>query len=297
MCIAILNKKEATLKKGVLKNCWDNNGDGAGLLYINNDKQMVTFKEMTSFDVFYNEYCMVKKRYGKRNIVLHFRISTHGKINETNCHPFLVSENLGFVHNGMIYDMPTGTDYSDTFMFNEVVLKNFSEGFEYNETMLDMLESFINGSKLIFLNNENHYAIVNERAGHWSNGCWFSNSSYKQVNNWVDYGGIKKYRDSGMGYSAGNIYGHSWGSERTNWNYWSGDKVDKVDIDDKLCHECGMHLFSVEEIQYGTCEYCQIDFHEKINDECDNCLKQSATYNPDWNAMLCAECDKDLLLM
>ena len=56
MCIAILNKKEATLKRELLKNCWDNNGDGAGLLYIDNKKQMKTFKELKSFEVFYQEY-------------------------------------------------------------------------------------------------------------------------------------------------------------------------------------------------------------------------------------------------
>ena len=201
MCIAILNKKGATLKRELLKNCWDNNGDGAGLLYIDNNKQMNTFKELKSFDVFYQEYTRVKKSYGKRNIVLHFRISTHGKIDETNCHPFLVNDNLGFVHNGMIYDVPTSKDYSDTYMFNETVLKNFTEGFEYNEIILDMIESFIGSNKLVFLNSNNDFAIVNEKAGHWSNDCWFSNNSYKYVSDYVDYGGTKVYRGSlGSGY-------------------------------------------------------------------------------------------------
>ncbi len=49
MCIAILNTKQTTLKKQLLRNCWENNGDGAGILYINNDNKLEFFKEMNNF--------------------------------------------------------------------------------------------------------------------------------------------------------------------------------------------------------------------------------------------------------
>ena len=299
MCIAILNKKEATLKRELLKNCWDNNGDGAGLLYIDNKKQMKTFKELKSFEVFYQEYSRVKKSYGKRNIVIHFRISTHGKIDETNCHPFLVNDNLGFVHNGMIYDVPTSKDYSDTYMFNEVVLKNFTEGFEYNEIILDMLEGFIGGSKLVFLNSNNDFAIVNEKAGHWANGCWFSNGSYKYVSNYVDYGGTKVYRGSlgsGIGYTPGNVYGQSYGSSYA-WSEPSTKKQKDISRDehiyDEICYECGMTLCEENEIEFGTCEYCQTEYYKELqkDDECESCLGIGAKYNEDWKAMICATCE------
>ena len=299
MCIAILNKKEATLKRELLKNCWDNNGDGAGLLYIDNKKQMKTFKELKSFEVFYQEYSRVKKSYGKRNIVLHFRISTHGKIDETNCHPFLVNDNLGFVHNGMIYDVPTSKDYSDTYMFNEVVLKNFTEGFEYNEIILDMLEGFIGGSKLVFLNTNNEYAIVNEKAGHWANGCWFSNGSYKYVSNYVDYGGTKVYRGSlgsSVGYTPGNVYGQSYGSSYA-WSPPATKKQKDIPRDehiyDEICYDCGMTLCEENEIEFGTCEYCQADHYNALQkeDECESCLNTGAKYNEDWKAVICAMCE------
>jgi predicted glutamine amidotransferase len=298
MCIAILNKKEATLKRELLKNCWDNNGDGAGLLYIDNKKQMKTFKELKSFDVFYQEYSRVKKSYGKRNIVIHFRISTHGKIDETNCHPFLVNDNLGFVHNGMIYDVPTSKDYSDTYMFNEVVLKNFTEGFEYNEIILDMLEGFIGGSKLVLLNSNNDYAIVNEKAGHWANGCWFSNGSYKYVSNYVDYGGTKVYRGSlgsGIGYTPGNVYGQSYGSSYA-WSEPSTKKQKDVEqeyIGGEVCYECGMLLYDENEKEFNTCTYCQVEYYNELqkDDECESCLGIGAKYNEDWKAMICATCD------
>ena len=270
MCIAILNTKGTTLKKEVLRNCWENNGDGAGILYINNDKKLSVFKEMTSFDNFYNNYSEIKSKYGKRNIVLHFRISTHGRVNETNCHPFLVDDSIGFVHNGMIYDVPTSTEFSDTYMFNQTILKNLKEGFEYNETILEMIDTFIgSGSKLVFLNDNDDYFIVNEKAGHWHLGCWFSNTSYKQVNSWVDYGGIKKskvgYSGSSWGYGSWGVSSQdTWGSKYGSFSedYIPGTvQTAKSDRDDAYCISCDCRLYGINELNNGVCNWCVEDFN------------------------------------
>jgi hypothetical protein len=286
MCIAILNTKGTTLKKEILRNCWENNGDGAGMLYINNNKQLETFKEMKSFENFYKKYQEVRKLYGKRNIVLHFRISTHGRVNETNCHPFLVDDNVGFVHNGMIYDVPTSPDFSDTYMFNEIVLKGMKEGFHKNDVLLDMIADFIgNGSKLVFLDVEDNWTIVNEVAGHWNLGCWFSNSSYKQVNNWVDYGGTKKYKSAyGAGYSApkSNPRTFVWDNNDSSLNF---------------CHNCDMSLYDVKEINDGLCCWCkeeEMALLAEYNDECELCEKAAGTYNDNWNATVCTTCKDSL---
>ena len=307
MCIAILNTKSATLKREALNNCWKNNGDGAGILYIDNSNQLQTYKEMISFDNFYKNYITIKQKYGKRNIVLHFRISTHGKVDETNCHPFLVNDEVGFVHNGMIYDVPTSKDYSDTFMFNETILKNFTSGFERNETILDMLETFIGGSKLIFLNNNNEYSIVNEKAGHWANECWFSNSSYKQVNNYVDFGGVKKYKTpstySTYGYGYGSIYGG---------NYGMADYASPAPVSQKynnlspnsFCDTCDCTLEENEKVD-GKCVWCKADYLDdedswnasfgKVDDDkCDSCMMHDGKYNREWNANLCNTCEESL---
>ena len=292
MCIAILNTKQTTLKKQLLKNCWENNGDGAGLLYINNDNKLEVFKEMKDFNRFYDKYIDVRTKYGKRNIVLHFRISTHGKINETNCHPFLVNDNLGFVHNGMIYDVPHSTDFSDTYMFNESILKSFKEGFEYNETILDMLDAFIgNGSKLVFLNDNNHYFIVNEQAGHWNLGCWFSNSSYKQVNDWVDFGGIKKKKQN----TSTNTYGFHWDvSEK--YNDYSVRR--EHEHESQYCMNCDMMLYGVKEMEDGLCAWCveeeAINQLEDMTLDCELCDNANGKYNHHYNAYTCDKCDEFL---
>jgi predicted glutamine amidotransferase len=287
MCIAILNTKGTTLKKDILRNCWENNGDGAGLLYITDDKKLETFKEMKSFDSFYDKYIEVRKKYGKRNIVLHFRISTHGKINETNCHPFLVDDNVGFVHNGMIYSVPTSTDYSDTYMFNELILKNLKQGFENEDAILDMLADYIgNGSKLIFLNKNNEWSIVNESAGHWHLGCWFSNTSYKQVNNWYDFGGVKKYKST-SNYGATKT---TYREESPKGYLWSSDS-----LEDCQCGSCDMVLYGVKEMEDGLCAWCKEEELAMASvSDCEVCEVKEGKFNVNWNAHICTDCTDKL---
>jgi hypothetical protein len=319
MCIAILNTKGTTLKKEVLRNCWENNGDGAGILYINSEKKLSVFKEMASFDNFYNNYSEIKSKYGKRNIVLHFRISTHGKVNETNCHPFLVDDSIGFVHNGMIYDVPTSTEFSDTYMFNQTILKNLREGFEYNETILEMIDTFIgSGSKLVFLNDNDDYFIVNEKAGHWHLGCWFSNTSYKQVNSWVDYGGIKKskvgYSGSSWGYGSwGASSGDTWGSKYGSFgeDYIPGAvQTANTDRDDAFCINCDCRLYGVKELKNGLCNWCIEDSNSEVDLEeeeaksietygigdCEFCEDKSkvAIMRGAHNSWICRDCYREL---
>jgi len=294
MCIAILNTKGTTLKKDTLNNCWVNNGDGAGILYIDDNKKLGVFKEMNSFENFYKNYIEIKQKYGKRNIVLHFRISTHGRVNETNCHPFITNDDIGFVHNGMIYDVPESLEYSDTYMFNESILKNLKPGFEYNETILGMLEAFIgSGSKLIFLNKENEFFIVNERAGHWNLGCWFSNTSYQQVNNWYDFGGTRKYKSTpSTGYTWGA--NSNWGAKDKTYSSSVFNEEEEGEFATNMCTDCGWMLVTEAEMKNGVCEFCEHENHAQ-DDLCGLCQENEATeLITEFNASVCKTCKTSL---
>lgn len=178
MCIAILNTK-GTINKETLRTCWNNNNDGAGMIYTTSKNVLTTFKELTSFDRFYKEYQTQRKANKGSNFVLHFRIATSGKIDANNCHPFRVSKDLAFVHNGMIDITPLSNDVSDTFTFNQTILKSLGKNFLYNEAIIRLVEAYIGYSKLIFLNNLNEATIVNELLGDWDGDNWYSNKSYK----------------------------------------------------------------------------------------------------------------------
>ena len=260
------------LTKETLNNCWLNNDDGAGFLYVQ-DGKLKAFKEMKNFDRFFNKYMSIKKSCPESNIVLHFRISTHGVVNKTNCHPFFVNSDLGFVHNGVIYGVKEDSRFSDTYMFNKTILKNLPASFEQNETIMSLIADFIGtGSKLAFLDSSNHYYLVNEEKGHWHDGCWFSNHSYEYVSSYVDYGGTKVYRGSRYGSSYGSSYGSgstytsridgrslnasvgsSWSQEDDDeLKEWNGSFGISDDKDDDLDHYIDIPSFTDSEIKSAT---------------------------------------------
>lgn len=212
MCIAILNTTN-TISKETLKQCWKSNPDGAGMIYTANN-QIQIFKEMSNFDKFYKEYLKQRKSNKTSNFVLHFRIATSGKIDKTNCHPFSVNKNLAFVHNGMININQLNANVSDTYTFNELILKKLPATFLNNHAILDLIENYIGYSKLIFLDSDNEASILNEDLGHWdADNNWYSNNSYqctytktkavkaKNYNNYqfdTDYYNSSYYNDSNI---------------------------------------------------------------------------------------------------
>lgn len=222
MCIAILNEPNKVIDYNTLQTCWNSNRDGAGMLYIQDGKLKV-HKEMDSFNKFYDAYLRIRQNDLTKKIVLHFRISTHGKVNKTNCHPFLVNDDLGFVHNGIISGLPYSGDYSDTFMFNKHILKNMPKDFLAHKGIISMMEDFISYSKLVFLDAENNSTIVNEEKGIWDDGNWFSNGTYKDYG-YYDVGGQKVFKsDSFFGSSSLNNHKHgkSW-QPKTSSTYLGG---------------------------------------------------------------------------
>ncbi len=308
MCIAILNTKGTTLKRKTLNNCWENNGDGAGILYIDNYNQLQTFKTLDSFDEFYENYISIKQTFGSRNILLHFRISTHGTINKENCHPFIVDDNVGFIHNGMISNVPDSVQYSDTNMLNRTLLQKLKPGFDQDDDALDFLMSLIgNGNKLVFLNKDNDWSIVNESAGHWHLGCWFSNDSYKQVNNWYDFGGVKKKKKSSrVGFSPQYNHSDFYFDSAYNDGYGTatldttkeGLSYDDDYGSDLLCQDCDTRLYGMNETDRGTCDYCDRYNTDEKNmskekskySQCDCCNWHDGEFKQEWDAYVCDDC-------
>lgn len=187
MCIIILNTKN-TLTKETLQESWKSNPDGAGLMYSDGQRLKI-FKELKNKDKFFKEYYRVRGKYPLNNIVLHFRIKTHGQIDIHNTHPFRVNKNLAFCHNGILscVDVPKDSKLNDTILLNETILKNLPDGFEQNEAIIKLLEEFIGLNKIVLLDNLNQYTIINADMGHWKDGNWYSNYSYIQLGNYYGY--------------------------------------------------------------------------------------------------------------
>lgn len=177
MCIIAIQTNGNFITKKTLRNCWDNNGDGAGLMYAK-DGKIVVKKELDSFTKFY-EYKREADNYGG-NIVLHFRISTSAGINLLNVHPFKVNNEVQFCHNGILdIKVPKDSQINDTQIFNNSILRNLPKDFQYNHAIMQLIEQTIGErNKFVFLDTLGNYFIINEQAGNWDNGNWFSNNSY-----------------------------------------------------------------------------------------------------------------------
>lgn len=246
MCIAILNKiSSKDITKEQLLNCWENNYDGAGLLWSDGEKLNV-YKELNDFNKLYNAYKSARKE-SIGDVLIHFRISTHGKVDKTNCHPFLVNEELGFIHNGIIYEFGYEKLYSDTYTLNRDVFQKLPKNFLDNDGVLNMLDVIIGSSKLVFLNIDGYGLILNEKLGVWDNDNWFSNTSYKSVSRYIDYGGKKVLKND---------------------NYlWTDEEL--------LNNECECCLNVSDNLIFNE------DYNCIICDYCNNYLKENNYYNDD----------------
>lgn len=183
MCLLILAKGGSTPSKKSLRRAGKANPDGFGFAIIG-DRMIHTYKSMDLEETIGNFYDM-RERFPKGHAIFHLRITTHGVTNVDNCHPFQVNEDLVMGHNGML-PIKEENGKSDTHLFATEWLPQFDMS-ELLDTKAgnDELSRFATGSKLAFLNVgsqlANPFYIINEHMGHWKDGVWYSNSSYKET--------------------------------------------------------------------------------------------------------------------
>jgi predicted glutamine amidotransferase len=240
MCIAILNQNSNPVSKTYFENSLSNNSDGFGMAWIENGKIKLFKSLSTDSKALYKKYL---KRFENTEspILLHFRISTSGKIDLSNTHPFHVSENLVFMHNGIISGLGNALE-NDTRHFNRVYLKHISENdLLSNNAIQSLISDRIGYSKLVFLNNQGQFSIINEKLGIWeSDGNWYSNNSYS-------YGA----------YSYGD-YWESWKAPKSS----KGCKVPKAENESEvysICSGCdgyGLTSFN-NSFQAYLCKECK----------------------------------------
>jgi len=188
MCIAILNLS-GIVPDLHIENSFQNNYDGAGMAWIESGK-IKTYKTMNDLTEFMQTYKKIRK-FNALPILLHFRISTHGKTNILNVHPFLIGDKMAMIHNGMI-DFPLiNKDLSDTHNF-AMMLSRLSEPDQImNPSSFEsryIQDICGNHSKMVFLSSDGEYQIINENKGHWIGDTWYSNSTYKDYGLY-DFGG------------------------------------------------------------------------------------------------------------
>ena len=184
MCIALTKKEGTTIDKDILLNCYNSNPDGAGFGFVDNEEIHIK-KGYFNFDKFYKDYV----EFEHKNLLIHFRIKTHGDICEELTHPFIVDDSLTLImiHNGVI----SGTvgkhtaKESDTTQFIEHELRPLIQetGYKFldeSNILHKLIEQRIGTSKLMFLDKNDQFHYFNKNLCNQETDIVFSNLSWKR---------------------------------------------------------------------------------------------------------------------
>ena len=136
MCIALLIPKGEKITRETLEQCFQSNPHGAGFMLSDNNKLIIR-KGYFTFAGFWASWIQAHKKYPDTDYVAHFRIATSGELDRQNCHPHKISEQLAYVHNGILdIDVPQKSKISDSQLIGYT--KARSEGFtaEKNDNLV-----------------------------------------------------------------------------------------------------------------------------------------------------------------
>ena len=200
--------------------------------------------------------------------LFHSRITTHGGTTVHNCHPFQIGRDKQSViaHNGMLpIDAHAGR--SDTRILAEDLLPSWGGVTSFDgRKFTKKISEFARGSKLVVItanpSAKQDYYIINEQDGHWEDGVWWSNTSYKY---------------SRYSYSGGGMYTSGWHKTDVidyddivdTQNYDNGDSIVWYKDEDGIeypvewwtCQTC-LSTVMVTDDMYDEMMYCEV---------CDSC--------------------------
>lgn len=194
MCVICHLPTGTEISENELRNCWVNNDDGGGYMFVD-DNGHINIKKYMKYDQYAERFKQDFNKFaGRTPFVLHFRIGTDGVNNIKNVHPFQVNSKLAFCHNGILPCRPEHKDErSDTRIFNDKFLSQLPKDFLRYPGITNLIRGYIGSSygganKLAFLDSDKNVVILNKHLGEDSEGRWFSNNSFREYNHYGSYG-------------------------------------------------------------------------------------------------------------
>jgi hypothetical protein len=184
MCLIITGKSSqvrATLlnTKGMLKDIYTSNSDGIGFMYAAKEGlKVIKHLPKSEADAI---ACIKRMPNDEREIAIHFRMTTHGDTDLTNCHPYdVVPGYIAMMHNGVLHTgNAADASKSDTWHFiKDYLASPVSEhpDMVFNESFLNMVGDYIDNNRFVFMNGEGRMSHVNFEQGIEHDGMWFSNT-------------------------------------------------------------------------------------------------------------------------
>ena len=231
MCQIINNPTGAPLLKIRLETAFDNNRDGVGVMWHDQETGRVqTLRGMYSFAELWDLHQML---LGTPHAI-HLRYRTRGPVGEVACHPFkILSEeqdgiDLYMMHNGTIEAMPSSKDASDTMQFasrlREKLLTWDNPLDIIRPNLLERMEKTIGDNRLVFFASGGITAIVNAKTG------WFEHPEEGAVE--IDtFDGMSTPVWYANQYSFSGLDPNTWyttplPSRRKGWGKLGGSEID-----------------------------------------------------------------------
>jgi hypothetical protein len=187
MCLAILKLPNSNIPEDYLYNGFMSNSHGAGFAVARGDTLDI-HKGFFTFDKFLEAY---NKEVNDENpALIHFRLATHGLMDEANCHPFRINDDYAMIHNGIIPRFGNRVK-SDTREYTDLILAPLFSKMDmrrvklltkrgqrvsgFNLALLYTVLQTSQGNKIAILGRKGDFLICGEKSGVWINNVWYSN--------------------------------------------------------------------------------------------------------------------------
>ena len=190
MCVLSFYRPGVMPNRECLENGADSNPHGHGYAIIAGS-DVLTGHSMSA-DAAIEAFIRVRAEHRDSYALFHSRITTDGATTLDNCHPFIVGDDPRTVlaHNGILPKSarPGKTDArSDTRILAEELIPRGVFGHLGQRRARRRLAQWTlsegYGNKLVILTTDPRYGrnayVINEHLGEWSDGVWWSNSSYR----------------------------------------------------------------------------------------------------------------------
>jgi hypothetical protein len=224
MCLIAYVKAGSKIPETYFRSAAHDNDDGIGIMWRDGVEKFLGNKMV-------KRAWRLTKRLHEANaeFAVHFRYATHGRVALVNTHPFRTPDGNAYVmHNGILTDYTpknAAGDVSDTRNLVQVMRGvDVAGDLQYWEK----LEEHIGwGNKLCVMSREGDFRIVNDAAGEWLDGVWYS-QTYSLPGQYGAGYYERKYGNWGNGIcTAGTAWrGHG---------YSNTDMLDETEVGARSC--------------------------------------------------------------
>ena len=249
MCVIVYKPAGSDMVgKKTLKRCFEHNPDGAGYM-LARDGKVVWKKGFMTFDSL-RESLKSEGDLKYKNVVIHFRITTQGGVQQALCHPFPVCSDYesmraltgeaehAIAHNGIIHSCSSYMvkDHNDTMewirKFASPVM-DLCPDWRDNPTAKGLIENLSENNKFAIMDGDGSVTLVGDFIYDKDRKCWFSNLSYMPY--------VADVRPAFKGKAKKDDANPSWSLIRDDdgWRrlYPNCDPYDPYDDDDDFLHE------------------------------------------------------------